>query len=264
MLQRSGLMSVSAIREAYLARVAQVGFVKAPSDERRGTERERGRGRGRQTDPLPSPRARTTHPSHGALAQPPPLQDLQQQSAAAGVPPPRAALLAGELAKLTEDLGADLDADWAAAEAGITTTGRAARAGGATKLMPRPAHRPVRATGGRADVAIATSQPLQGAPGRRLAASNKTFKHFQPTHPRLSAPHRLPVHNRAPMTTTMTTTCGGPRGRGRPAPATTTTAAMITAAAPAPSSRRPRRRRPSTSATSGCSMRSQRPSACPA
>ncbi|KIZ06742.1 protein geranylgeranyltransferase typeII [Monoraphidium neglectum] len=89
MLQRSGLMSISAIREAYFERVAQ---------------------------------------------------DLQQASTAAGGPGPKPGLLWGELAELADELGADLEADWLAAEEVLTTTGRAKKEGGQAQLMPRPRH----------------------------------------------------------------------------------------------------------------------------
>jgi hypothetical protein len=64
-----------------------------------------------------------------------------------GAPLPSGDLLSGELARLQEELGDALEADWAAAAGGLTTTGRARKQPGAATLMPRPRHPGVRARG---------------------------------------------------------------------------------------------------------------------
>jgi hypothetical protein len=132
-------MSITAIREAYLQRVAQA---------RRGTG---GPGAGRCGRRLRSPPAlpfplasrpttQPTHPPSCPQIEPPiPCpQDIQEESARSGAPPLSRDLLTGELAKLQEELGDELEADWAAAAEALTTTGRARREGGAATLMPRP------------------------------------------------------------------------------------------------------------------------------
>jgi hypothetical protein len=79
----------------------------------------------------------TRFPAH---PRPRARQDLQQASTAAGGPGPKPGLLWGELAELADELGADLEADWLAAEEVLTTTGRAKKEGGQAQLMPRPRH----------------------------------------------------------------------------------------------------------------------------
>lgn len=74
-----------------------------------------------------------------------PSQDMQEESVSKGASGPAPGLLWGELAKLGDKLGEALEADWAAAEEGLTTTGRAKRQGGQARLLPRPEHPGVRA-----------------------------------------------------------------------------------------------------------------------
>jgi hypothetical protein len=139
MMQRSGLMSISVIREAYLQRVAQVRAGRPFHSVRRLPVNA---ARSRWWGPLSPIIQPLNHNQPPPARLPPPKQDLQEASSAApgNVLGAEASQLLSQLSKLEEELGEEFESDWRSAEVVLTTTGRASKQGGAARLMQRPAH----------------------------------------------------------------------------------------------------------------------------